>query len=244
MNYSDPKRCRALAGEYVVGTLHGAARRRFEALCRRPEGAQLQYERRAWETCLEPLNRNLRPLPPPETAWIGLERRIGRRTETVVAMPARARRETFLRTWAWLATAASVVLAVLLVRVTERTAVAPVGGQATISAPYVAALRMPNSDMQFSVAVSPERGDMTVVASGSYPALGAHSLELWWMSAKGPVPIGLLPTSGRGAMPLPSGLRGKPGEVRLAVSLEPQGGSPTGKPTGPVLDVARAIRVS
>jgi anti-sigma-K factor RskA len=94
--------------------------------------------------------------------------------------------------------------------------------------------------MQWSVRFTPG-GDMTFAASGDYPQLGTHSLELWWLSPQGPVALGLLPVQGAGKMALPKELVAA-ADIKLAVSLEPQGGSPTGKPTGPVLTSAAAAQ--
>ena len=66
---------------------------------------------------------------------------------------------------------------------------------------------------------------------------GGRSLELWAIPVEGkPVSLGLIPRDGDGRITLSQTqqqLIRIP--VVLAVSLEPQGGSPTGQPTGPVL---------
>jgi len=245
MNYQTPERCRALAAEFVLGTLSGAARRRFERLCAAPGGEALQAERRQWELRLAALDRDLRPLPPPETAWIGLQRRVERAAgsagaATVVRLPPRAPASPWLRSWAWLATAASLTLAVLL-GYNYTHPPGPPQQVATKAPAYVAALNLPKAPMHFAVALSPARSEMTVAASGSYPDLGAHSLELWWISAKGPVALGVLPTQGHGRMKLPPGMP-QQGKLTLAISLEPAGGSPTGQPTGPVLVSGEALQ--
>lgn len=253
MNYASPNLRRVLAAEYVLGTLTGAARRRFERLCAAAGGAELATERRFWEQRLAMLDHELKPVSPPETVWIGLERRIGSdagqrgANDAGKAVPLRPspvavpRRSKFLQGWALLATAASIVLAVLLVRVYQRPPVTVVQQQAAAPLPYVAALNLPKAPMHFTLALSPERGTMAVAASGSYPKLGAHSLELWWISPKGPVALGVLPTHGEGHMKLPRGLPVQ-GQMTLAISLEPVGGSPTGQPTGPVLVSGTALR--
>ncbi len=251
MNYSDPKLRRALAAEYVLGTMVGAARSHFERLCASMDGAAFDGERRFWEQRLGALGTQLPPKAPPETIWISLEQRIAgdvaKNTDKIVplrpATVSAAPRGRFVQAWALLTTAASVVLAVLLVRVYQRPPVTVVQRVAAAPAamPYVAALNLPKAPMHFTLALSPERGVMTVAASGSYPKLGAHSLELWWISPKGPVALGVLPTHGEGRMNLPKGLPTQ-GQMTLAVSLEPVGGSPTGQPTGPVLTSGPALR--
>ncbi|VVO02615.1 anti-sigma factor domain-containing protein [Pseudomonas fluorescens] len=64
-----------------------------------------------------------------------------------------------------------------------------------------------------------------------------RSLELWAIKPDGkPISLGVLPAGGNGRVSLSEdqqALLDTP--IALAVSLEPQGGSPTGQPTGPVL---------
>ena len=64
--------------------------------------------------------------------------------------------------------------------------------------------------------------------------------ELWALPRGGrpPVSLGLLPRDGTVKRALTAAQRaGLIGSDRVAVSLEPKGGSPTGQPTGPVLFV-------
>jgi anti-sigma-K factor RskA len=64
-----------------------------------------------------------------------------------------------------------------------------------------------------------------------------RSLELWVIPADGvPVSLGIVPTLGKGEVQLDERQQGLLGtSVILAVTLEPKGGSPSGKPTGAVL---------
>ncbi|HZR34237.1 MAG TPA: anti-sigma factor [Nevskia sp.] len=239
MNYQDAKLRRMLAAEYVLGTLRGPARRRFERLVR--ADAALRAEQHFWEARLGLLALRSPPVTPAPTVWIALQRRIQSGNTVALRKPAAAppRPVPMRRIWAGMAVAAAVVVAVVV----SRQGPAPVNPPpvAQVPAPaapaLVAQLKIPDSTLQWSVRFTPG-GEMTVAASGDYPQLGAHSLELWWLSPQGPVPLGLLPVQGEGRMTLPREMAG--GEIKLAVSLEPQGGSPTGKPTGPVLTSAAA----
>ena len=64
-----------------------------------------------------------------------------------------------------------------------------------------------------------------------------HVLERsFWQRYRAPISIGVLPQTGQGELDVPEDLRARLTEgVVLAVSLEPFGGSPTGKATGPVV---------
>jgi anti-sigma-K factor RskA len=64
----------ALAAEYVLGTLRGRARKRFEALLRaEPDVAAIV---RRWEEGLTPLAERVAPVEPPARVWKDIEARI------------------------------------------------------------------------------------------------------------------------------------------------------------------------
>jgi anti-sigma-K factor RskA len=226
-----------VAAEYVLGTLRGPARRRFERLVR--GDAALRAEQYFWEARLGRLSGAVRPVVPPPRVWLSLQRRIEAGNTVPLRRPAATKPVPMWRIWGGMAAAAAVVAVVML----SRPGVAPVSPPevpvAQIKPPsaapvYVAQLKVPDSSMQWTLHVSPGQDQITVAAAGDYPALGEHSMELWWISPQGPVAIGLLPVQGDGSLKLPPQMVAQAG-VTFAVSLEPQGGSPTGKPTGPVL---------
>jgi anti-sigma-K factor RskA len=230
MKYQDPKLRSMLAAQYVIGTLRGAARRRFERLAR--SDAAVRAEQYWWEARLAGLMRQVQPVEPRETVWIGLQRRIENGNTVPLRRPAPAAAPKRSPLWRVAAGMAALLAVAVVMIVGQRQTAPPPVAQAGPA--YVAQLKVPDSTMQWTVRVTPASGQMTVTAAGDYPQLGAHSMELWWIGPQGPVAIGLLPTQGSGSMNLPKELTGA-GGITLAVSLEPQGGSPTGKPTGPVL---------
>lgn len=237
MKYEDARLRRMLAAEYVLGTLRGPARRRFERLAR--ADSAVRAEQYFWEARLGRLAAQVTPVTPAPTVWIALQRRI-QSGNTVplrksAAAPRPARRPLV---WAGVAMAAAVVLAVIVAHQPPETP--PVAQRQPAAPAYVAQLKVPDSTMQWSLRFTPG-GEMTVSASGDYPQLGAHSMELWWLSPQGPVALGLLPLQGQGRMTLPRELVAAAG-IKLAVSMEPQGGSPTGQPTGPVVSSAVAAQ--
>ncbi len=63
-----------LAAEYVLGTLQGAARQRFEHLL--PAHPNLQRAVSQWEARLSPLVMNHPPKQPPSQVWHNLEKRL------------------------------------------------------------------------------------------------------------------------------------------------------------------------
>jgi anti-sigma-K factor RskA len=74
MNYQDPTLRTRLAEEYVLGTLQGAARRRFERLLRHDAALRetVQEAARRWNVLVE----TLPPLQPSAAVWRNIQRRI------------------------------------------------------------------------------------------------------------------------------------------------------------------------
>jgi anti-sigma-K factor RskA len=232
MKIQDARLRSMLAAEYVLGTLRGPARRRYERLAR--GDAALRREQHFWERRLGPLAGGVKPVAPAPTVWISLQRRLqaGNTVPLRRAAAGAPRPVPMRRIWGGIAAAVVVVALVMWSQHPGPETPPPV---VQAEAPtYVAQLGVPDSSMQWRLSLSPKTGQMTVTASGEYPQLGKHSMELWWITPQGPVALGLLPTQGKGSMSLPKELTGQ-GGITLAVSLEPEGGSPTGKPTGPVL---------
>ena len=67
MNYRRPRLRTALAGEYVLGTMLGLARRRFEKLLN--EDPVLRGEVESWQQNLAPLAESLPEQTPPPHVW-------------------------------------------------------------------------------------------------------------------------------------------------------------------------------
>lgn len=236
----EPGERSAQAGEYVLGTLTADERRAFEqAAANDPE---LRREQHAWEVRLAPLALRLRPVAPRPLVWLDLAHRIGN------AAPAAPRRSgRFLKAWASLATAASLVLAFGLYREATRPLPAPVVERVEVPVPaqtFVALLQVPASSLQWTLSVAPERGQLAVRAGGEVPAAARErDAELWLITDAGPVSLGVLPKHGEVRRALPSNLAFAAGKT-VAVSLEPPGGSPTGQPTGPVVTTAVMLQAS
>ena len=74
MNLTDPERADAVAGEYVLGTLRGQARARFEHLAHGDRRLSDAVHR--WEERLLPLAEALRPVAPPSRVWVAVLQRI------------------------------------------------------------------------------------------------------------------------------------------------------------------------
>lgn len=263
MKYENTELRQMLAAEYALGTLRGRARRRLEKLAGREPAIRAEITR--WEARLAEFDRTLAPVTPPAAVWLGLQHRVQVAAPKIAPLRPIDRRPveappkpaSLWRIGAGLATAAAVVLAVMIgqrlpLPGTQPVAsnAAPAGAQTPAAAgtesqpalpTYVALLKLPEATMQWTLSLAPARGRISVAASGEYAKLGQHSLELWVITPGGPVSLGVLPVRGTAVLTLPGDLAA--GEtITLAVSLEPVGGSPSGKPTGPVLTSGAAVK--
>lgn len=236
MKYEDPRLKQMLAAEYVLGTLVGAARRRFQRLM--TGDRWLRGEVRYWEQRFDSLGL-FGPLPPREIVWVEIERRLQLAQDRVVPLVAPRASGTVWKYAAGLAAAASLALAALLLRQiqpeapstpTQVVQVEPVGPVLT------ATLSPPDEDATWSLRVLPERHVLRVSASARARLAETSDYQLWWLGDDGGVTsLGLLPREGVRNIALPPQVLAKAGG-KVAVSLEPAGGSPTrGAPSGPVL---------
>ena len=233
VNYRDPELRDLLAGEYVLGTLVGRARRRFERLLR--EDFALRDEVTAWERRLSPLVDAVQPVAPPKRVWQQIEQR--------VAPPAPKRASLWDRVGFWrplglLASTAFVLVVGYLVVVSTQEVEAPPAPIAQApAAEYVALLNDEKAQPAWVVSAA-DFSQITVKALRAPPSEPDKAYELWLLPGENQPPrsLGLLPTEGTKTVAVPEEIRQAmaAGKV-LAVSVEPPGGSPTGLPTGPVL---------
>jgi anti-sigma-K factor RskA len=201
-----------LAGEYVLGTLRGRARRRFERWLVSPQvGAMVK----AWEDRLSGLEPALRAVTPPPAVWRGIESRLELR---------KLARGPSLR---WLAAAAAVLcLALLGVFALREFGTQPVTQQASIQADA--------QTIYWRVELLGDNRELRVRVQQVHDLPPGKSHELWVIPANGgaPVSLGVLPRTGDQRRALTAAQRDAlSGAKTLAVSLEPAGGSPNGSPT-------------
>ncbi|NUZ06801.1 anti-sigma factor [Piscinibacter koreensis] len=226
MDYSRFARADALAAEYVLGTLRGGARRRFEALL--PSHPALRDAALRWRERLLPLSAALPPVEPSPAVWQRISERIDRESRPGLA-PARGvfARLGFWRGAAGLASVLAVALAALLAN--PRALPPPV-------VVVLARTDAPAPGIPPAAVIASISGDRaTLVTRALLPVTLApdRSLELWAVPASGaPRSLGLMPP-GSGVL----ALRGDAlaGSRTLAITVEPAGGSPSGAPTGPIV---------
>ena len=233
-----------LAAEYVVGTLVGGARRRFRRLL--AQDRWLRSEVRYWEQRFAQLGV-FEPVPPREVVWTEIQRRVNAQDAKVVALESRRPQLSvnFWRVWSGLATAATLVLAVLLLRQPD---VVPRGDEqlrrVEVRIPvqtYVGALQLPNETAQWTVSLVPETRSLRVIAHAPSQLSPKQDYQLWWLTDEGVTSLGLLPRNGAWEALLPLNVRPR-GVAKVAVSLEPACGSrAVNGPSGPVLLAAPLV---
>jgi anti-sigma-K factor RskA len=110
----------------------------------------------------------------------------------------------------------------------------------------IARVSTPEGASLWAVAASTDGTRLDVVASNAVRPQPGRSFELWALPEGGaPVSLGLLPATGKVSRELTAAQRAALlSTSKVAVSLEPQGGSRTGAPTGPVLYVVPLARSS
>ena len=220
MNYLTEERKNALASEYVLGTLHGGARVRFQRLLM--QHRSLRHVLWQWESRLNTLGSGLPSIQPRPELWANIELRLGfnqpERSSNVVRLP-----QAKARKWQWftgVASAAAVVLAVLLF----------VPNTSNKLANQIAIVQSEKAQALWSIELGEK--NLVVTATSNFTPLPNQDYELWMVAADGrpPISLGLLPKQGKLSLPR-NVLLDQVKVAALAVSLEPLGGSPNGQPS-------------
>lgn len=216
-----------LAGEYVLGVLDGAERDAFERRISREPAvrAHVAY----WQERFAELDTSVRPADVPAALWQRIETSLGGPQPAHDAAPSFAERLWlslgFWRGASFAGTAASLMLAVALGLMT---------GRATPQPQIVAVMLTPDG-RPGAIAEVFHDGRINVVPIHDFEVPKGKTLQVWTLfdKEKGPISIGLIERTRQALFhraDLPAGQ-----QQLYEITLEPEGGSPTGRPTGPVL---------
>jgi anti-sigma-K factor RskA len=210
-----------VAAEYVLGTLRGSPRRRFE---RWRETIPVVDQRcRFWEERLLELAADLKPMRPPTYVWLAIERRLN--------FPARRSLVQRVRRFPLLASLVLLACATALLYWRSIPIIRPTS-EATISAR--------SGERLWELEVF-GKADRIGLHAAKRPTRQAKSdYELWALpTGAAPVSLGILPAEGELMRALTViQKQALTHSSQLAVTIEPLGGSPTGQPTGAILYVA------
>jgi anti-sigma-K factor RskA len=220
-----------LASEYVLGLLDAEEMRRCEERLARDAGLAVQVE--LWRARLAELDATAAPVTPDPALWPRIEAALG---PVAPATPRRVARPSRLAAWweslsLWrfyglAASAALVLLAIGTAQLARQAAQAPV----------LVAVLLSDQNQPAAVVNAFRDGRTELLALSALKAPEGKSLQVWtlWDRERGPVSVGLLEAMRNVELSV-EGLP-RPAAAQLyEVTLEPAGGSPTGRPTGPIL---------
>jgi anti-sigma-K factor RskA len=230
-----------LAAEYALGSLDADERRTVAA--RRRNDPALDRAIKAWEVRLAPLSEAIPGIAPPAHVFAGLADRLRPRAIPSIN-PARTRRALVASACAL---AACLVLAVVWIRDLPGV---PTTLMAQLQRSAAAAILDDGANVwtPFRFEVLFDLRASTIIVS---PVAGAPSptqhYQLWLIPSDHgpPISLGMIPLPKTTTLPWratypPDDLL----QTTLAVSLEPEGGSPIGKPSGLVVYVGRLSRAA
>jgi anti-sigma-K factor RskA len=221
MKPDNPELIDRLASEYVLGTLRGPARRRFERW--RANTPHVDQRCRYWEEHLVHVAKGLKPVQPPAHIWPAIQKRLN-------LTPHRSPRR-----WA-----KSLTLAASLVLVAGLAGLLYWRSLPAVRATAVATISAKSGDEMWQVKVFGTTNRLVVQAAKLPARPAGHDYELWALPKGGnPVSLGVLPAEGTSSRALTAIQKAAlASSSQVAVSIEPPGGSPTGQPTGDVVFVA------
>ncbi|MDF2179776.1 anti-sigma factor [Aliiglaciecola sp. CAU 1673] len=222
MNYQAESLRNALAAEYVLGTLRGGARRRYQKLIM--SNQTIAETTWLWEQYLNGMGETIAPVAPDARVWQSIQQKLGFVESNVVLKEVgkgHQKQPTGWRNMVTFAIAASILIAVIW------TAVGP-----SLMPPVTQIAVVNNQQSQPLWLIEISDRQLRVRATEQLTARVDKDFELWIVPADGtaPVSLGVLPKAGEKSVAAPESLKRVPINV-LAVSLEPLGGSPTGQPT-------------
>lgn len=220
------------AAEYVLGTLSADERRTFESsLARDPEARR---EVSLWQRHFAPLALVLDEVAPPDRIWGAIDRSlpaVGNDVPAPVLMLLRRSRDR----WRAAALAIAAIAAGFIAVTAGRILTAPQAPRGD----YVAVVNRTGDQPALIIRVDLASQRVFVRPVATNVPQG-HSLELWYIgNHQPPKSMGLVGNADR-SIPWPAGATID--KADFAVSVEPQGGSPTGAPTGPVVYSGQLFR--
>lgn len=224
-----------LASQYVLGTL--SAEQRTEVQQRAATESGLRAAIDAWEQRLLALTELAEPQPPSPQLWKRIERSLRSRAAPI---PIREQPTTwwnllgFWRALAGAGFAATLLLGALLL--TNMASVSPTA--------YLVVLVAPQDQAPGWVVQASGTREIQLIPLGVTPVPADKALEFWTKADgwQGPVSLGLVKPGQRLSISLDKLPPLQPNQL-FELTLENPTGSQTGKPTGPVQFIGRAVKV-
>ena len=232
----DDEELQRLASEYVLGTLEAPERSEVEQ--RLPRDAALRDAVDAWEMRLLPLTALVPPEDPSPQLWP----RIASTLFTPKAIKQAGGWQAWwnsLAFWRILAGGGMAAAAALAVTVSMQQ-------QAPAGPGYLVVLVAPQDKAPGWIvqASNKNSSDLSLIPLGPTTVPQQKSLQFWTKGKDwgAPVSLGLVQPGQTLKLKLDK-LPPMQAEQLFEITLEPQAGSPTGRPTGPILYIGRAVKV-
>lgn len=228
-----------LAAEYVLGSLKGGARRRFETLL--AQNATMRRSVSEWQDRIMPLAQFSPSEPPPPRVWRQIEARLGIAAPSALQTGWKKWLDS-LNFWRTLGAGSTVMAGLLLALLLTRPDAPGMS--------YVATLENDKAQTVALVTGDSKRHELTVrLVGANAPSLTPEqALELWAVPKQGnPQSLGLVAikraADGGLVLPLPANVTPQTVPL-LAISLEPKGGSPNRNgPSGPILFKGKWLQI-
>jgi anti-sigma-K factor RskA len=224
----------ALAGEYVLGLVEGADRERLEQRIAREPALAASVE--SWRGHLAAIDATARPIPPSPGLWARIEAEIA----SILPAAERGRAKAVkaggtLTDWwnslfIWRGAAFAGALAAILLAIGLNGALDRAKRQ-----PVMVAVLLTDANVAAAVVNTYPDGRVEMVPLQNIAVPAGMALEIWtlWDRTVGPRSVGLIDR----ARTTPLRLDQLPlGTNQLfEITIEPATGSPTGRPTGPIV---------
>lgn len=226
MKLAHPELRSRLASEYVLGTMKGGARRRFEQYLRRDPA--LRVEVTNWEARLMPLADRLKPVVPHARVWEKIDMRIdgfNRGSRSVNKKTGLWESIAFWRNFGLGAggVAAALLTAMLILKPYDQD-------------PMLTAVLAEDNNVARVFIEQPKSGMLMVKMVTPWKTMNGMALQLWVVPKDGaPRSLGIINDTGETKIVLVGMDEKLSGGLVFAISKEPPGGSPTGQPTGNVM---------
>ncbi len=235
MDYSRPALADRLAAEYVSGLMRGPARHRLEGLL--PAHPTLRHAVLDWQARLMPLTAEVEPQQPSAALWRRIEAKIHGAPAVGAEHAGWWRQLAFWRAFSAVGTIATLSLALLVA--SPGPVQPPIVVVLSAAAPAPGAALGALVPASFVASISADGRAMVTKPLVNVSMEANRSLELWSLPPQGaPRSLGVIAADKATVVQ-----RGKvlEGTAAFAVTLEAAGGSPDGKPHGPILYVGKLV---
>jgi anti-sigma-K factor RskA len=225
----------ATAGEYVAGLMTDSEREAFER-----QIATDQQARKAvgdWRERLMPLDETAPSFAPSAALWPAIENAIGQGAPPEAAASSAG---WLAGLWANVAALRAASVAGALAALVLAVVIVAQPGRGPAGPTVVAVLNAPNTSEAGAIVEAYADGRIRVVPLKAIAVPPGRTLQVWtlWDRAVGPRSVGLMGEA-RQQDYLTTGMPRPVDQQLYEITLEPAGGSPTGRPTGPILFVGR-----